>query len=131
MAINTQKIYSDIDLRFNAQPGNKDVAISYNEQAVIRSIKNLLLTGPYERLFQPELSSQVDNILFEPITSLTGNLLKQEILRILTNWEPRVKISSLDVVAIPEQNGYTVSMIFYINNLTEPTAINMVLKRTR
>lgn len=131
MAINNQKIYSDLDLRFNTQPGNKDVAMSYNEQAVIRSVKNLLLTKPYERLFQPELSSQVDNLLFEPITALTGNLLKSEIVRVINNWEPRVQIASVDVVAIPEQNGYTVSLFFYIGNQVQPTAINLVLKRSR
>ena len=105
--------------------------MSYNEQAVIRSIKNLLLTKPYERLFQPDLSSQVDNLLFEPITSLTGNLLKNEIIRIIDNWEPRAKIASIDIVAVPEQNGYTVSLMFYVGNLIQPTAINLVLKRTR
>lgn len=131
MVNNNQKLYSDIDLRFNTQPGNKDIAMSYNEQAVIRSIKNLLLTKPYERLFQPDLSSQVDNLLFEPITSLTGNLLKDEILRIIQNWEPRAKVASIDVVAIPEQNGYTVSLFFYVGNRLQPTAINLVLKRSR
>ena len=131
MATNNPKIYSDLDLRFIAQPGNKDVAMSYNEQSVIRSIKNLLLSKPYERLFQPDLSSQVDNILFEPITSLTGNLLKNEIMRVISNWEPRARIASIDVVAVPEQSGYTVSLFFYVGNKVEPTAINLILKRSR
>ena len=73
-----KKIYSDLDLRFVSQPGTKDVSMSYDEQAVIRSVKNLLLTRPYERLFNPLLSSQIDNLLFEPITPLTGNLLKEK-----------------------------------------------------
>lgn len=129
--INNQKLYSDLDLRFIPQPGNKDIAMSFDEQSVIRSLKNLLLTKPFERLFQPELSSQVDALLFEPITSLTGNLLKNEITRVINNWEPRVTIASLDVTAYPEQNGYQVSLFFYIGNKVQPTAINLVLKRTR
>jgi phage baseplate assembly protein W len=132
MATNTkQKIYSDIDLRFNKQPGSRDVSFSYDEQAVIRSVKNLLLTKPFERLFQPELSSQVDNLLFEPITALTGNLLKNEITRVITNWEPRAQIASLDVTAYPDQNGYQVSMFLYIGNQVQPTAISLILKRSR
>lgn len=131
MAITNQKIYSDLDLRFTPQPGNKDVAMSYDTQAVVRSIKNLLLTRPYERLFQPELSSQVDNLLFEPISALTGNQLKSEITRIINNWEPRAKIATMEVVAIQEQNGYSVSLFFYVGNQVEPTGINLILKRTR
>lgn len=131
MAINKQKLYSDIDLRFIPQPVTKDISFSYDEQAVIRSVKNLLLTKRYERLFQPSLSSQVDNLLFEPISPLTGNLLKSEIIRVIDNWEPRAKIASLDVTAYPDQNAYQVTMFLYIGNRAEPTAINIILKRSR
>jgi phage baseplate assembly protein W len=131
MLTKRQRFYSDIDLRFTPQPATKDVSISYDEQAVIRSIRNLLLTKPYERLFNPTLSSRVDNLLFEPITGLTGNLLKDEIVRVITNWEPRATIASLDVTAYPDQNGYQVSLFVYIGNKTEPTAVNLILKRSR
>lgn len=131
MAINKKKLYADIDLRFNKQPGTKDVSISYDEQAVIRSVRNLLLTRPFERLFNPELSSQIDNLLFEPITILNGHLIKNEIVRVIDNWEPRAKIATLDVTVYPDQNGYQVSMFLYIGNKTEPTAINLILKRSR
>lgn len=131
MAINKKKIYSDIDLRFTKQPGTKDVSLSYDEQAVIRSVRNLLLTRPFERLFNPELSSQIDNLLFEPITMLNSHLIKNEIVRVVDNWEPRAKIATLDVTVYPDQNGYQVSMFLYIGNRTEPTAINLILKRSR
>ena len=127
----TNKLYSDIDLKFNPQPATKDVAMSYDAQAVIRSIRNLLLTRPLERLFQPKLSSQIDFLLFEPITGLTGNLLRDEIVRIITNWEPRATIATIDVIADPEKNGYNVSLFFYVANATEPTGISLVLKRSR
>lgn len=125
------KIYSDIDLTFKAQPVSKDIPISYDENAVLRSIKNLLLTRPYERLFNPELSSLIDFYLFEPISGLTGNQIKQEITRVVTNWEPRVTIASLDVLASPDENGYKVTMYVYIGNKAEPTGITLVLKRSR
>jgi phage baseplate assembly protein W len=125
------KLYSDIDLRFTPQPATKDVSLSYDEQAVIRSIRNLLLTKPFERLFQPTLSSRIDNLLFEPITSLTANLVKDEIIRVISNWEPRATIASLDVTSYPDQNGYQVSLFVYIGNRTQPTAVNLLLKRSR
>lgn len=126
-----QHVYSDLDLRFMPQPGTKDVSFSYDDQAVIRSIKNLLLTRPYERLFQPTLGSEIDALLFEPITPLTANLLKDEIIRTINNYEPRASIASLDINAYPDQNGYSVAMFFYIGNNTTPTGVNLVLKRSR
>lgn len=126
-----QHLYSDIDLRFQPQPTTKDVSISYDEQSVIRSIRNLLLTRPYERLFNPTLSSDIDDLLFEPISPLTGNLLRNEILRVLKNWEPRATVASLDVTVYPDQNGYQVSLFVYIGNKVEPTAVSLILKRSR
>jgi len=126
-----QYIYSDIDLRFNPQPAIGDVSISYDEQAVIRAVRGLLLTKPYERLFNPTMGSQVDNLLFEPITPITANLLRQEIINTITNWEPRVTIATIDVVPYPDQNGFSVSLFLYIGNKTEPTGINLILKRSR
>ena len=127
----SKKLYSDIDLKFMPLPGSKDLALSYEQQAVIRSIKSLLLTRPFERLFHPELSSTIDFSLFEPINNLTGQQLKNEIERVITNWEPRAKIASIDVLAYPDQNGYQVSLFLYIGNNTQPTGISLILKRAR
>ena len=126
-----QHLYSDLDLRFNIQPVTKDISLSFDEQAVIRSIKNLLLTKPYERLFQPDLGSEIDALLFEPISPLTGNLLKNEIIRTINNYEPRATIASIDINAYPDQDGYSVAMFFYIGNNTTPTGINIILQRSR
>lgn len=127
----SNKFYSDLDLRFQPQPGKKDVSFSYDEQAVIRSVKNLLLTKPFERPFQPTLGSEMDRLLFEPITPLTASLLEDEIVRTINNYEPRAVIANLSVNAYPDQNAYQVTMYFYIGNNTTPTGVNIVLKRAR
>lgn len=124
-------IYSDLDLKFTKQPTTKDVSISYDTMSVIRSVRNLVLTRPFERLMQPELSSTLDFYLFEPISNLTGNLIKDEVSRIISNWEPRASIASIDVAAYPDQDGYMISLFLYIGNLTQPTGLNLLLKRSR
>ena len=57
------KIYSDLDLTFNRLPVTNDVALSYDEKSVIRSVRNLLLTNFYDRLFQPEIGSNLNKLL--------------------------------------------------------------------
>lgn len=125
------KLYSDLDLRFNKQPGRGDVSFSYDSQAVIRSIKNLLLTGPFDRPFQPNLGSQMNKLLFEPISPLTASLIEDEIIRTITNYEPRAIIESIDINAYPDQGAYQVTMYFYIGNDTKPTGVSIILRRAR
>jgi len=131
MAQTLTKRYSDIDFTFTRIPGRNDIALSYDEMAVIRSVRNLLLTKNYERPFQPSLGSRVNQMLFEPVDFLTSQSLRSEIESVITNYEPRVKIDSILVTADPDNNSYSVSLQFFIGNNVEPTAINLILERTR
>lgn len=130
MAI-TNYIYSDLDLTFLPTPATGDVALRYNEQAVIRSVRNLLSTNPGERLFQPDVGSGLNQLLFEPVTPITATLIQNEVIRTITNYEPRVTINTLLVTAQPDNNQFNVSLSFFVGNQTTPTAINIILQRTR
>jgi phage baseplate assembly protein W len=131
MAQTLTKRYSDIDLSFTRIPGRNDIALSYDEMAVVRSVRNLLLTKNYERLFQPNIGSRVQQMLFEPVDFLTAQSLRTEIENVIKNHEPRVKIDSILVIADPDNNSYSVDLQFFIGNNVEPTAINLILERTR
>lgn len=128
---NKNHIYSDLDLTFLRQPGTGDVSMKYDEQSVIRSVRNLISTNRYERLFQPELGSTLNQLLFEPVSPLSANLIEDEIVRMIKNYEPRATISQVIVSARPDNNSFSVSLYVLIGNLTTPTAINLILTRTR
>jgi hypothetical protein len=130
MAI-TNYIYSDLDLTFLPNPGTGDVAVKYNEQAVIRSVRNLLSTNPDERLFQPEIASSLNSLLFEPVSPITATLIQNEIVRVITNYEPRASVSQVNVTALPDSNQFNVTIYAFIGNQTTPSAINLLLQRTR
>jgi hypothetical protein len=126
-----QKIYSDLDLTFNRMPVTNDIALSYDEQAVIRSVRNLLLTNYYEKPFQPNIGSNIDKLLFEPVNSLTAGLIADEIKTVVTNYESRVKIDTITVKPNLDGNSFTASVRFFIGNNTSPTAVNLFLQRSR
>jgi hypothetical protein len=138
-----KKIYSDIDLSFNRNPVTGDVTISYDEQAVLRSVRNLLLTNRYERLFQPNVGSNLTGLLFENTGPEMESVIATEIQNCITNYEPRVSLdfstdpntgeqnNPIVVRATPDENGYNVTLRFYIANNTTPTTLNLLLKRTR
>lgn len=123
--------YSDLDLNFNIHPVKKDINRNVGERAVINSIKNLILTNHYERLFQPNIGCNVRRMLFENLDNITAISIEQEIRQTIKNYEPRVNISDLKVIADFDNNGYKVSMKFFIVNLTTPVTINFFLERIR
>jgi phage baseplate assembly protein W len=125
------KIYSDIDFTFTRKPGTKDVALSYDDQAVIRSVRNLLLTKFYERPFNPDLGSNLDALLFELISPITATSLETEIRNVIENYEPRAIISNIVVDPQPDNNAYNVTLSFYIENATLPTTVTLLLERNR
>lgn len=130
MATNNH-IYSDLDLRFLRQPSTGDVSMSYDVQSVIRSIRNLLQTNLYERLFQPTLGSSIGQLLFEPLSALTASQIEDEVARMIANYEPRATINQILVSAQPDSNAFSVYLSVYIGNQTSPTAINLILTRSR
>lgn len=125
------KIYSDIDFTFTKKPVVGDVALSYDAQAVIRSIRNILLTKNYEKLFNPDFGSGVDIILFENISAVSAAALEREIQTTIENYEKRATIKDITVSPGPDQNAYTVSLTFYIENATLPTTVTLLLERNR
>ena len=84
-----------------------------------------------ERLFQPELGSTIDTLLFENINPLNASLVEDEIKRVIGNWEPRVAVVSVNVVADEDTNSYNATVFMFIGNNTTPTGVSVVLKRSR
>lgn len=125
------RIYSDIDFTFTRKPGVGDIALGYDEQAVLRSIRNLLLTKNYERPFNPELGSKIDMMLFEMVSPLTAAALEKEIQTMIENYEPRAILNYISVSADPDRHAYNVTISFYIENATLPTTVTLLLERNR
>lgn len=128
---NLTKIYSDIDFTFTKKPVVGDVALSYDELAVVRSIRNLLLTKHYERPFNPDIGSNIDAILFEPISPVTATSLEKEVELVIKNYEKRAKLKQITIVPYPDKNSYDITISFYIENATLPTSVTLLLERNR
>jgi phage baseplate assembly protein W len=108
-----------------------DIALSYDNQAIIRSVRNILLTKKFEKLWNPEFGSNIDILLFENISSVTASALEKEISVAISNYEPRVNMKSVLVTPYIDRNAYDVTLTFYIANATQPTTVTVFLERNR
>jgi phage baseplate assembly protein W len=126
-----QKLYSDIDFTLSKRPVLNDIALSYDNQAIIRSVRNILLTKKFEKLWNPEFGSNIDTLLFENISSVTASALEKEISVAISNYEPRVNMKSVLVTPYIDRNAYDVTLTFYIANATQPTTVTVFLERNR
>ena len=103
----------------------------YDFDAVKTSVINLVMTKYYERPFHPEIGCNVTAMLFENMTSITAMSIQRSIQDVIQNFEPRAKLQS--VVATPDydNNGYTVSITFYVLNIAQPQTVTFFLERLR
>lgn len=129
--ISPSRDYSDLDLNFIIHPVKKDINKNVGVQAVINSVKNLLLTGHYEKPFHPEIGSNIRKMLFEPLDAIVATNLQREIEETLNNYESRVRVRKIIVSPNYDKNGFNVYLEFNVLNRTEPITINFFLSRVR
>ena len=126
-----QPKYKDLDLDFIAHPTTKDVVKKSGDEAIKRSVRNLILTNFYDRPFRHYVGSGAQKLLFENMNRMTETFLSEAIQEVITNYEPRVNLKSLDVRADHNNNGYTVILQYVILNTSLPVTISLFLERIR
>lgn len=125
------KRFSDIDINFSKHPVTDDVVAKYDDQAIKNSIKNLVMTKHYERPFHSEIGSSVSGLLFElPSPGLVA-VLRQEITDVITNFEPRVELLSVDISFDPNNHYVFVGILFKILNTERPITLKFTMDRKR
>ena len=89
--------FKDISMSFKVNPLTDDLIAIKNQNAIARSLRNLVLTAPGERFFNENLGSNVNNLLFENMDDVTASSIKDEIQNTINNYEPRVKLLKTQV----------------------------------
>ncbi len=106
--------FKDISATFQINPLNRDLIALNNAYAIARSIRNLIMTVPGDRPFNPVLGSKVTALLFDNMDKLTASTIKSEIVNTITNFEPRVKLNEVEVIAQRDRNEFDVKIQYYI-----------------
>jgi phage baseplate assembly protein W len=123
--------FVDLNLDFTRNVVTNDIVKIEGVDAVKRSVKNLIQTNFYERPFHPELGCGIRELLFENFTPVTGIFIRRKVEEVITNFEPRARISQVAVNEQPDRNGIEVTVYFYVMNMPNPVSVTTVLQRIR
>ena len=124
--------FRDISLSFKRHPVTNDIVSLKNEDAIKRSVVNLIRTKIGERFFNSILGSRVEDYFFELANDIIVTPLQDEIRNVLNNFEPRVITRDVIVEIYPDSNELDVSIVYDIVRLSLPTQnINFILQPTR
>jgi len=130
MARNT-RTYSDLNLLFTSHPVTADVVKKTDEEAVRASIRNLISTKNYERPFHPEIGCQIYSMLFENITPVSIQTIKQTIFDVIEKFEPRATVLDVVIRERLDENDVTIDVVFRMNNNERPVTVTTYITRVR
>tara|TARA_B100000902_G_scaffold396703_1_gene458464 strand:+ start:990 stop:1385 length:396 start_codon:yes stop_codon:yes gene_type:complete len=124
--------FKDISLSFEPHPVTKDLPVLKNENAIRRSVRNLVQTIPGERFFNLELGSQVRSSLFDFVDYATADIIQDEIIDTIERFEPRVENVNVQVDPQPDENTFNVTVFFDIIGQEFPSQeYSFILESTR
>ena len=127
----SNRVYSDLDLKFNQHPVYKDIVPLSDVDAVKQSVRNILFTNKGERLFQPSIGSGVFDLLFEHADPLTFQAVRDNIKDILTTLEPRINQIQVQIKDNIDINEIAVTVNFNIAGVANNESVDFYLERLR
>ena len=130
------RAFKDISLSFKRHPVTNDIGVLKNENAIKKSVRNLVQTIPTERFFNSTLGSDVRDSLFENnpgfIDFGTASIIERQIQTTIENFEPRIENVDVSVEPRPDTNEFEVNVFFDIIGQTFPEQeFSFILKATR
>ena len=109
--------FKDVSASFKINPVNLDLIVVRNENAIARSIRNLIFTIPGEKPFQPSVGCEVTNLLFENLDRLTASSIQSQIEYTINRFEPRAGLRSVTVNPNFDANIFEVTIRYDIIGL--------------
>ena len=132
MPISISRSFKDISLSFSRHPVTNDILVLKNEDAIKKSVINLVRTRIGERFFNDLLGTSVDSSLFELNNQEVEITLGEEIRTVLSNFEPRVLLREVKIESFEDTYELNIKLIYDIVGIPFPRQnIEFLLQPTR
>ena len=126
------RAFKDISLSFQPHPVTGDLPVLKNERAIQRSVRNIVQTMPGEKFFNLDFGSDVRGQLFELVDFAVADVIRDQIINSVTNFEPRVENVDAIVEPRPDQNELEVTVTYdIIGQQFPPQTYTFIVEATR
>ena len=125
------RLYKDLNLDFQQNTATKDIQKIQDVESVKRSVRNLVSLNYYEKPFHPEIGSNIRGLLFEMISPQISHYIGKQLELLIRNYEPRCRLVNVANMPDLDKNGYSVSVSFYVVNVSNPVVVETFLERLR
>ena len=126
------RAFKDINLSFKRHPVTNDVVTISNEDAIKRSVKNIIFTILGEKPFDPFFGSVINESLFDLNTNLSEIRVSDEIKSSLLNYEPRIDNVVVTVTNVPDSHELAATIQYDITGLSSPSqSVDVILLPAR
>lgn len=128
----TSRQFKDISLTFTRNPVTNDILPLRNEDAIKKSVMNLVKTRVGERFFNNLLGTDLKDALFDLGSPALALSLESEIETLLENFEPRVAEPRVDIQFKTDSNELRIRIQYDIVGIPAPAQeIEFILEPTR
>ena len=122
------RAFKDINLSFKRHPVTNDVVTIRDEDAIKRSVRNIIFTILGEKPFEPDFGSTINESLFDLSTSLNEVRIADDITHSLRRYEPRISDINVTVSLYPDSNEMNATVQYEIVGLpTPPQEVEVLL----
>lgn len=129
---NISRTFKDISLSFTRNPVTNDIIALRNEDAIKKSVMNLVQTQIGERFFNDLLGTSVNALLFEMNLEDVIEPAKEQIKNLLQNFEPRIRVTNINFISELDSNEVNIQISYDIVGLPFPTqTIQFILQSSR
>ena len=124
--------FKDVSMTFQANPLNLDLIGLKNENAIARSVRNIVFTLPGEKFFDENFGSRISATLFENIDDISANIIVDEITYSIERYEPRVDLINVEAFPDFDNNSFDVLIVYDIIGAdVPPQELQFALQSTR
>ena len=125
----TSRAFRDIAMGLSRNTFTNDAGIVKNDNSIKQAIRNLVMTNPGEKPFQPLVGSRTRSLLFEQMDPFTIDAIRDEVINTINQYEPRVQLTEVEVIPFDETNKVNITVQYRIVGLPVIETISFVLQR--
>ncbi len=126
------RAFKDINLSFKRHPVTNDLVVIKNEDAIKKSVKNIIFTILGEKPYVPLFGTSINNSLFELANPLDHVRISDEIQSTLLNYEPRISNIQVTVSNYPDSHELNATIQYDITGAASPSqTVDVLLQPAR